>query len=145
MARTGRPVGRRVKLTEARQQKIVQAISLGTPLETAFQYAGISIGTGFNWLSKGEHPAKAPIYAEFLEAVTLARAQDEMRRIGRIEQAGRGGAVIARKTIRRKDGTVETEERTQPPDWQADAWFLERSRWQTWGRKDRLDLRLSQI
>lgn len=143
--RRGRPVGRRVKLTEARQQKIVQAIALGTPLVTAFQYAGISHETGYEWLRKGEHPAKAPIYAAFLEAVTQARAQDEMRRIGRIEQAGRGGAVIARKTIHRKDGTVETEERTAPPDWQADAWFLERSRSQTWGRQDRLDLRVTQI
>ena len=35
-----------------------------------------------------------------------------------------------------------TEERHQPPAWEADCWFLERARWQTWGRKDRQDLHL---
>ena len=143
MARTGRPVARGIKLTPERQEKMVQAIALGTPFITACRYVGINPDTGFEWLRKGEYPAKAPIYAGFAEAIAHARAQDEMRRIGRIEQAGRGGAVVYRKTTTYTNGRVVTEERTAPPDWQADSWHLERSQPDVWGRRERLDVRLS--
>lgn len=143
MARTGRPVARGIKLTPERQEKMVQAISMGTPFITACRYVGINPDTGFEWLRKGEYPAKAPIYANFADAIAQARAQDEMRRIGRIEQAGRGGAVIYRKTTTYADGRMVTEERTAPPDWEADSWHLERSQPDVWGRRERLDVRLS--
>jgi hypothetical protein len=36
-----------------------------------------------------------------------------------------------------------TEERYTEPQWTADAWVLERSRPETWGRKERVDLKLT--
>ncbi len=144
MAR-GRPVGRRAKLTQERQHKIVQAVALGTPFGTACRYAGIHPDTAYGWLERGEYPAKAHIYAEFSEAIMQARAQDEMRRIGRIEQAARGGAVTYHKTTTYEDGRTITEERTAPPEWQADAWYLERRLPDSWGKKERVDVRLTLI
>jgi hypothetical protein len=114
-------------------------VALGTPFGTACRFAGITPSTGYDWLQKGEHPARAPIYTEFSDAVAQAQAQDEMRRIGRIEQAARGGAVTYRKTTTYEDGRTITEERTVPPDWQADAWHLERRLPDQWGRKERLE------
>jgi len=50
--------------------------------------------------------------------------------------------VVSRKTTTRRDGSIDVEEHFAPPDWRADAFVLERSRPETWGRKDRIDMRL---
>ena len=144
--------GRPTKLTPSVQAAIVQAVSLGVPIKTAGSYVGVSQQSLSEWLRRGQgrHSARGSTkaYADFAEALEKARAQDEVRRIARLEQAARGGQVVYRKvqeTVNAEGEVVRRviEERQTEPQWTADAWFLERSRPETWGRKERLDLHVA--
>jgi hypothetical protein len=103
------------------------------------------------WKARGDGAhkdrKKKDIYAEFAEAVRQARASDQLRRVLRINKAGQGGAVLARKvtTETRGEGasavtTTVTEEKLAPPDWRADAWHLARTDPKHFGRRERVEL-----
>lgn len=143
MPRHGRPT----KLTPAIQTAIVQAISLGVPTGTAAAYVGITKACFLQWLQRGEgtHPTRPATtrYVDFVAAIEKAKAIDETRRIARLEQAARGGQVTRVKTTTYPDGRVTREECTSEPQWTVDAWFLERSYPDRWGRRERMDVRLS--
>lgn len=122
-------MARRTLLTPDTQSAILEALNLGNYIETAAQYAGISVTTMYNWLDRGrserqrldENPDAEPNenetkYVEFLEAVEKTRSKAETRAIGLIQKAA-------------SDGT-----------WQAAAWFLERSFPARWGRKQNVEL-----
>ena len=144
--------GRPTKLTPSVQAAIVQAVSLGVPIKTAGSYVGVSEKSLTEWLARGQgrHSVRGSTkaYAAFAEAVEQARAQDEVRRIARLEQAARGGQVIFRKVQESVNAAGEVvkrviEERHTEPQWTADAWFLERSYPDRWGRRERLDLHVA--
>ena len=105
---------------------------------------GSGPSTARQWRLRGEarhtqRPATSH-YIAFVTALKKAEAQDEARRIARINQAGQGGAVVYEKTTTYPDGRVVTEVRRTAPEWTADAWHLERSRPDAWGRKERLNV-----
>jgi hypothetical protein len=120
------------------------------PYGTAALLAGISGTAAKEWLQRGEgtHPTRKPTqaFAAFAAAIARARAQDEARRVARINQAGQGGTVLSSKTVESVDpatGKVTKrviEEHRAPPDWRADAFHLERSRPKEWGRKDQVEV-----
>jgi hypothetical protein len=90
---------------------------------------------------------KADIFVEFVEAVSQARASDQLRRVLRINKAGQGGAVLSRKITTDTRGvgenavtTTVTEEKLTPPDWKADAWHLARTDPKNWGHRERVEL-----
>jgi hypothetical protein len=122
---------------------ITQAVTVGVPLVEAAALAGIDKATVLEWMARGEgrhqRPSRA-IYADFADAITRARAIDESRRIARLEQAGRGGAVVHEKTVTFPDGRHVTERTYTPPDWRADAFVLERRYPERWGRHVQADL-----
>lgn len=101
-------MGRKSKLTEERQERILQAIRAGNYIETAALHAGISEGTFHRWMQEGER-AKTGKKREFYEAVKKARADAETRTVAIISNA-------------------------MPTSWQAAAWWLERSFPDRWGR-----------
>jgi len=134
------------KLTPTLHDAIVNAVQAGVPLVTAGQYVGVRERTLHEWIARGEGRhvrGSTSACAQFALAVEKARAADEVRRLVRLEQAARGGAVVYEKTTTYPDGRVTREVRTTPPEWTCDAWFLERSRPESWGRKDRMDLRVN--
>ena len=148
-SRRGRGRGRVTKLTPALQQAIVNAVAGGVPFMTACHLAGITHEIGYEWIRRGEdtHATRpsAPIYVQFAQAITHARAQDETRRLLQISQAGKGGAVVHQRTVEKLNAAGEVISRTTevqhaPPDWRADAFVLERSRPDSWGRRDRVDI-----
>jgi hypothetical protein len=141
MPRTGRVP----KLTPAVQTAICNAVQVGVPVTQAAQLVGVGRSTVLLWLQRGDPQHSAcpkAIYTEFLDAVTRARAIDESRRVARLEQAGRGGAVVHEKTTTFADGRVITERTYAPPDWRCDAWYLEHAYPERWGRRVQADLSL---
>ena len=135
-------MGRPTKLTAAVQQQICQAVSLGVSPTSAGAYLGIGKAVILEWLARGHgqdpHRRQTPLYAAFAEAVEKARASDELRRMGRLEQAAKGGQVLSEKIVHYADGRIVTERQYTRPEWTADAWVLERTRPEQYGRRDRL-------
>jgi len=136
----------RSKLDKEVQKTIVDALLAGNHFNVACQLAGVAESTGLEWLARGKGQSKRaaePLYVEFAEAVEQAKAQSEVRAVLRIRQAAQGGAVIKSVTITKVDpktgATTEVHEVKQyaPPNWTADAWWLERKFNDRWGRKDR--------
>lgn len=163
-------VGAEPKLSDAKIEAIAGRVADGQPLETACALAAVSHRAGLYWLAMARQiveqvPGKpkdevtghepeaespwpklpAPLLVRFLRAITHARAVDEANRIARITSCATGGALVFEKsdeTVNEKTGTKRTvtEKRLAPPDWQADAWLLERRDPDRWGRRARFEL-----
>jgi hypothetical protein len=120
------------QLTPVVQDAIVRAVRRGISVTRAGLLLGFDESTINMWIDRGEgrRPDRPPEprYVEFVRAVRQAWAEDEYRRIKRIDSAGRGGAITHKRTITKADGSVVEEVRRTQPSWQADAWHLERTR-----------------
>lgn len=100
----------RSKDTPAVQRAIMTAISNGANYKDAAMAAGISYQTFNEW--RNDKPA-------FADALKAAEARGIVRRLARIERAGKSGA------------------------WQADMRFLESRRPDEWVRRERVDQHVS--
>jgi hypothetical protein len=140
------PRGRRPRLTPTLQQAIVTAIAGGVPFEAACRMAGVRPTEAHEWRQRGEgtHSTRpcTPLYADFAEALARARAQDEARRILRLNQAAQGGALIYEKVTTFPDGREVREVRHAEPNVQADMFHLERAYRERWGRSLQADVTL---
>jgi hypothetical protein len=151
----GRPPGQPTKFTPERAQLIIEALQKHNYLSTACELAGISEQTFYNWLDRAEDYLNRLIrreeveeeggkYLVFFDAVKQARAGSEGELLGRIDTAGSVATLIEQRTIEHilKDGSIKTEtiERWKPPDWTANAWILERTKWEKYGQHSSLDI-----
>lgn len=107
--------------------RLISALNAGSFFDDACSYAGVGKSAAYEWLARGraareeqeekgekfELPGDERIYAEFAEAVERARA----------------GAVIANLAIIRSAA--------QSGQWQAAAWWLERTSPEKYGRHQR--------
>ena len=110
-----RPPGRPTKLTPELREKICSTLADGNYVATTCDYVGITEHTFYEWMHRGERNApsdQAAGYPEFYQAVKKARSTSEIVSLARIRRAGADG------------------------QWQADAWFLERSNPKRWGRRN---------
>lgn len=138
-------MGRPTKLTPAIAQAIVTAVQVGVPVVQAALLVGVRKPTVLQWLQRGSGThsrAKTTVYVDFVDQIEKAKAEDEARRLARIEQAGQGGSVLYEKTLTYPDGRIKREARYAEPQWTADAWYLERTRPEQYGRRDRLSVNL---
>lgn len=132
-------MGRPTRLTPEIAKAIEDRVRLGLPLTVAGEQVGIMSSTVCDWAARGD--GRIPgrryrrIYSDFSERIKKAIADDQARRIGRIEQAARGGQVIARRTVTKPSGEIITEEKYQEPQWTADMTHLERRYPDQWGRR----------
>ena len=131
-------MARPTKLTQEKIDEICNWLKLGYYQEDAATMAGISASTYYDWMKKGDDAQKAlesgdssslpatqegdevevvNMFQEFSEAVKKARAEAEGAHIRNIRKAADNG------------------------NWQASAWWLERSFPQKWGKRSTLDLR----
>lgn len=154
-------MGRRSRLTAKTRKRIIDAVRAGNYLETAASYAGVHRATLHTWITNGrklreqlEARAEATVdptvnvdpkpdddedksdgteedtldhirdlgkdhphwpYCEFHDEVEKARAVAECRSVAIIQRAG-------------------------DTNWQAHAWFLERTARERWGRYNRVEL-----
>ena len=105
---------------------IVTALQAGNYIDDAAAYAGVHQRLVFTWLEKGRNADEADeqglpltpnerLYMHFLHAVETARSQAVVRNVAIIQQAAQ----------------------TQ---WQAAAWFLERTNPRKWGRHETVEI-----
>lgn len=123
---------------------VLEATRYGMEVDDAAAAANLSKVTIYAWkkagaqahakAARGERLTKSERdYAEFLNDLETARSEFELGRLDNIHRAGRGGAkVVETHTTTRRtakgDTLTETRtvEKTLLPQWQADAWLLER-------------------
>ena len=96
------------KLNPEITEIIVQYIEKGNSYETASQAVGICRQTLYNWMRRGEKGE--PEYLQFLQQIKKAKAKAEIRH-------------------------VEVIDKAMEKNWQAAAWWLERSNPLLWGNK----------
>ena len=134
-------MGRKTKLTKDCQDIIVESLKLGLKVEDTINRAGISRETYFEWIRRGQ-ANDGKVYVDFADAVKNAEYDAKASRLERIKQAGIGGQTFEEKKITNRmiDGKiVKVEEinttKQSTPNWQADAWLLERKYPDEFGRK----------
>lgn len=133
-------------------ENIFDMIQKGNYGETAAAFAGISKSTYFEWLRRGrseirrikENPrAKVdPVEADFVffcQKVEMCLAECEAKGLGRIIKAAEGGFVTL-EIKEKKDSSGKVIETTTirkilAPEWQAEAWRLERMFPKRYGRR----------
>ncbi|AKN68784.1 hypothetical protein QR97_02275 [Streptomyces sp. PBH53] len=143
-------VGRPRLLSEEVEARIVAASRSGIAVELAAEAAGISSATYRRWMARGRAEAAAreegqkpnhdeDQFVELYEKVRTARAMAAARAMANIRRVAEGG-IVTRVTTRKfrdpETGQIVeevTEDRT-PPDWRADAWYLERQHRQHYGK-----------
>lgn len=129
------PPGRLTKHTGETERKLFDALRNGNTRRTSCALAGISEDSLARYMASS---------ADFAEGIRVAEAEAEAERVNRIGFAGMGGFVTKRTTVtvQHPDGSIQqtvTEERSRP-EWNADAWFLERKNPDDWGRRDRVTI-----
>ena len=131
--------GRTCRLTPEIHIEIVKRVAAGNYPAVAAVSAGIGLSTFYRWLAKGNKSRSGPFW-NLAQAVRKAQADAEVQNIAIIRQAMKGGAMIERKVIRRKDGTSEIVEKIARADWNAAMSHAER-RWPNrWGKKESEEL-----
>jgi transposase len=103
-------MSRPTKLTPDLKSRIIALIRGGNRRSVAILSCGISESTFYRWQQRGKRASRG-IYREFWEELKAAEAQAEVMYLDVIRQAARGG------------------------QWQAAAWYLERTRSDIYGRR----------
>jgi transposase len=101
-------MGNETKLNPEVTEIICQYIEKGNSYETAAQAVGICRVTIYNWIERGEKGEEP--FLQFLQAIKKAKAKSEIRHIEVIDKA-------------------------MEKNWQAAAWWLERSNQRDWGNR----------
>lgn len=136
--------GRPTKITEELIQKICLAIKVGSYIETAAIYCGVSKDLLFKWFQNG-HKNPNSIYGKFLLEVEKAFAESELRDISIINDAARGSVTATPIVDPNGNQLIDKDGQPmwiipKPPNWNAAAWRLERKFPKKWGRRDSLSL-----
>ena len=144
---TGRPS----KLTEERQERIIQLIRGGNFASTAAEAAGISESTFYRWMKTGKESAEAiQKWDERVEAWnSLNDAQKRSQahlRPSEEQQPDIENVIFWEFYELVKSAEAEAEAKAVSlirdageKTWQAAAWYLERKFKDKWGRQDRID------
>src|SRR5262245_29056470 len=112
--RTKRGGGRPSKFTARRARAILASVKAGNSLTTAARAAGVSLRSLKRWTEKARDPSEAGMpYRRFRRALKKAQALAEIEAVRTIRDAGRS-------------------------NWVANAWWLERTRPDRFGKVDRL-------
>lgn len=113
---TGKAASRPTKLNAATRDAIVEYVTAGMPKGIAAEAAGIGKSTFFDWIKRGEAEPDSD-FSDFSDAIKKAYAEAAVRNLAIIQ--------LAAKT-----------------NWQAAAWYLERTRPDEFGRRTRSDVTL---
>ena len=133
-------------------EHVIFSLKAGCYIETAAAYAGISKDTLYRWLKRGrkerrrlaaDRRARPKIseaqFVVFLDGVTRAMSESEVRDVSLIAQAANGGQkYVEEKVTTDANGNIISKQiitKSLAPQWQAAAWRLERKHPKKWGRR----------
>lgn len=140
--RTPQTQGRPTSLTPEVTKVLTDARRAGLPLWQCAHFAGVSNSAFTEWRQRGdldvaEKRLDTP-FAILVQGLEKAKADMVAASLLRIQQAGRGGAVLEETTTTttNADGstTTTTKRKVAQPQWQADAWLNERTQPEDFGR-----------
>ena len=148
--RSRREPGRPTLLDKEVEKKLIEATKIGSPMNAAAAYCGISVRAFEDWMRRGhteqgriddgEEPD--PVEAKYLSLYTKiveARAHASVASVGLIRKAAVGGQVTETTTRRYRDAAgdlvEETTEKRTSGDWRAAAWWLERQNRSDFGKE----------
>ena len=107
--------GRKPKLTPEVIERLQKALIAGNYMEHACEYAGISRSILYAWLAEAEKPDARKEYLELKDTITQAKAEAIVRNVQHINTAAQ-------------------------KNWQAAAWWLERTQKKEFGRNQQVEL-----
>jgi hypothetical protein len=105
--------GRKTKLTPEFIEEASKLIAGGNTVVTVAAYMGINEDTWYTWIARGEKE-KTGIFSEFSEAIKKSKPVAKIAMLSVVTNAARDG------------------------NWQAAAWYLERTDPDNYGRRDRI-------
>ena len=106
-------IGRKTKLTAEFITDAAKLIAGGNTVATVAAYMGIADSTWYDWMGRGERE-KGSLFSEFSEAIKKSQSVAKIAMLSVVTQAARDG------------------------NWQAAAWFMERTDPDNYGRRDRV-------
>jgi len=135
-------------LTKEIQAQIVEILEAGNYQKTAYESLGIPKATYFNWLKEGETAEskegkltkKEETYLDFLDSIKKAVQVARQKNLQCIQDATQGGAVISETNYYDRSGSLTSTKTVYTvPQWQAAAWFLERTDFDEFGNKSKFE------
>jgi transposase len=125
--RKGGPIPR---IDAEKVKSIVRDLGAGVPRKYAAERVGITERCLYKWLANGRKGGKKNAeLVQLVHDVKKAEADAVAGSLARIRKAGAGGSVVERTTITTNAKGITTTkvvEKLLPPQWTADAWYLER-------------------
>lgn len=124
-------------LLNRRVKKIIYAaLKLGLPLRRCSDLVGISTNTLNVWMDYGKDSRRKKFHS-FRNKVLRIRIQRELDALKIIKQCGQGSFIKTDTVIKNGLKGIETITKTTRmyPQWQAEAWFLERRRKKTYSKE----------
>jgi hypothetical protein len=126
--------GRPTKLTPEIKKKVCSAVRNGSFIETAAAFVGVNKDSLHEWMRRGARE-KSGIYHEFSVAIGQAFAEAEVSMVNALVAAAKGDPGHPGDPER----GIAKRPRV-PPDPRALAFWLERARQTTWGKRQRVAL-----
>ena len=141
-------MGRKSTLTKSTQAQIVEILEAGNYQKTAYESLGIPEATYYSWLKEGEKAEskgkyltkKQKVYLEFSESIKKAVQKARQKNLKCIQDATIGGAILSETEYYDKEGNVTSKKTVySAPNWYPAAWFLERTDFDEFGNKSKLE------
>ena len=134
--------GRVTVLDDDKIKVLTDAARAGLPMWQCAHFAGCDTSAYTEWRQRGAMDLAdgrpTTVFARLVLGLEKAKSDLIAASLLRIQQAGRGGALVEETTtsVKNADGTVTTttKRKVAQPQWQADAWMAERSQPQDFGR-----------
>ena len=113
-------MGRKTKCTPKTIARVAEGLRIGMTHELAAQYGGISEKTFYTWLNHANRPDADKCYAQFLQAVKAAEADNAARCLLVIDDAANDGSwqaaawMLERRHKYQRQASVQVETRQDP-------------------------------
>jgi len=124
-------------LLNRRVKKIIYAaLKMGLPLRRCSDLVGVSVNTLGVWMEYGKDSRRKKFH-DFRNKVLRIRIQRELDALKIIKQCGQGSFMKTDTVIKNGPKGIETITKTTRmyPQWQAEAWFLERRHKKSYGKE----------